>query len=155
MNCREFEFDLDEYAIGRLAPERRKHLDAHRASCAACENAYQQETGLRTQLRDLPIVVPAHDLWNQVATQISQPVISVRSVWKRWTAMALIPAASFGLLAFFLMPRTPQFVSFPDPPAVTVMQVSHEEKVVDNLLDMRRKDTADRDGLIELTSLER
>ncbi len=151
MNCREFQFYLDEYAVGRLAPERRIPMDTHRNSCAACEKAYQQETALRTQLREMPASVPTHDLWNQVAAQISQPVVSARSLWKRWTAAALVPAVSFAVLAFFLIPLTPQPSQFTEPVAVTLIPVSHEEKVVDNILDMRRMDVADRDGLIEQT----
>ena len=151
MNCREFQFYLDEYTMGRLTPERQIPMDAHRTSCAACANACQQEMALRTQFREMPVSVPTHDLWSQVAAQISQPVVSVRSMWKRWTAAALIPAVSFAALAFFLIPRTPQ----PTQTTVFLIPASREEKVVDNILDMRRMDAADRDGLIAQTMPER
>jgi len=151
MNCREFQFSLDEYVVGRLAPERRIPMDAHRAACAVCKQAYQEETAFRSQLREMPVSVASHDLWNQVAAQIAQPVAApVRSLWRRWTFAALVPAASFAALAFFLISRTPQ----PTPPDVVLTPASYEQKVVNEILEMRRMDVAERDGLIELTTPE-
>ena len=149
MNCREFQFSLDEYAAGRLVPERRTTMDAHRIACAACEQAYREEVALRTQLSGMPVTVATHDLWNQVAAQIAQTVVvPARSLWRRWTFAALVPAASFAALAFFLMPRVSQTIS----PEVSLTPASYERKVVDVVLEMRRMDVAERDGLIELTT---
>lgn len=150
MNCREFQFSLDEYAVGRLAPERRSPMDVHRAACAVCEQAYREESALRTQLREMPVSVASHDLWSQVAAQIAQPVaVPARSLWRRWTFAALVPAASFAALAFFLVPRTPQPIPQGNTP---VISASYEEKVVNVVLEMRRMDVDERDGLIELTT---
>lgn len=149
MNCREFQFYLDEYAVGRLAPERRTPMDAHRAVCAVCEHAYREEAALRMQLREMPISIASHDLWSQVAAQITQPVAApIHSPWRRWTLAALVPAASFAALAFFLISRPSQ----PTSPTIIVTSASYEQKVVDEILEMRRMDVAERDGLIELTT---
>jgi ferric-dicitrate binding protein FerR (iron transport regulator) len=144
MNCREFQFHLDEYAAGRAKPEHRLALDAHRACCAKCEQAYRDEADLRLSLRAMPLEVPQHDLWFRVSAQIATPTPAARPMWRKWTFAAMVPAGC-AALAFFLMTRQPVI---PDPPRITVSSAS-DEQIVNNVLEMRRFEVAERDGLME------
>lgn len=148
MKCREFQFHLDEYALGRIAPDVRLVMDAHRSGCQSCEAAYQQEIGLRSRLSAMSLDVPQQDLWYRVSAQIAQPAPVARPAWRKWTFAALVPAVSFAAMAFFLIPRQPARVVTPLPiPQLT--PASYEEKVADNVLEMRRFEVAQRDGLME------
>ena len=95
MNCTEAQALLQDFLDGRLGPDREREVQAHVASCAACE----QEFDLYRQVFDAlatepdPVVRLADSIMEKVA--VEQPTRR-SGLWTVWTAAAACILVAIG-----------------------------------------------------------
>jgi anti-sigma factor RsiW len=101
LSCKRAAVLLEAYADGDLSPRRRVQLEAHLATCAACNQELEHARRVRDTLRDLPERLCDDALLEAVATQVrgesrsaaaGRGGVSLAARWRDWLARHAVPA---------------------------------------------------------------
>jgi len=135
MKCRHFENNLPDWISGRVSEETSRQMLAHVASCASCSRMSEEERGLRSAWRALPIPAQAPDIWPQLAARIqdSEAKRAGTRSWRSWFSMP-VGSVGYGLAgavsAVVILAVVYSRTSVVSPPPYTVQvnppQIRHE-----------------------------
>ncbi len=103
---------VDDYIDGLLTPEEASAFEAHRAHCAACQQALTAAQDLADLVGQLPeAIAPGRDLWGGIEARLAPPSRS-RLPWARLAlAAAVLIAATIGATTWFLQPAPPPLLA--------------------------------------------
>ena len=124
LDCDGFADSLADYLEGDAPEGVRVGVEAHAASCAACQQLLSDLTAVRTDAATLPVLTPARDLWSGIAERIDARVIPMdapriaRDIPRR--RLWLRPAAAAAALVIATATITYQVTRVLPTPAGTV-----------------------------------
>lgn len=102
MNCVEIEQLMDAWLDGELSGSLKLEFDAHRLSCARCQNMLAMLEACQHVIADDTPPTPSFDFTDRVMAQAGAPrtLKLERARWKsRWVAMGLAQAAAVAAFA--------------------------------------------------------
>lgn len=103
LSCDAFDAMLSDSLEGTLDATRQAALERHAHECIRCGALLGDLMAITTQVRSLPDLVPARDLWDGIAARIEAPVVTLPArrgagpLWRRRPA-AWIGAAAAALV---------------------------------------------------------
>lgn len=102
---------LDAYRDGALGPAAHTAVEAHLASCAACQTALAELDMVYAELASVPETPPPHDLAPGVLARIGQGRWGLRA----WGALLLQAAATLALALLLAPPLLGSLAGLPWP----------------------------------------
>ncbi len=79
LDCDGFANALADYLEGDAPDGVRSAVEAHAASCTACQQLLADLTTIRTEAEGLPLLTPSRDLWTGIAERIDARVIPMEA----------------------------------------------------------------------------
>lgn len=108
MTCRDCQNQLSQYVDDRLDETRRQQIEAHRAECATCEQAYRLMSRTRAALAaEGPAAVPAGLAERAARAALTAEAPPARSWLSQWIPVAWPTAVAAAAATILLLVSAP------------------------------------------------